>query len=387
MKVFISHASEDHNFVLKLAEKLRKDNIDVWFDDWELEVGDSIVQSISEGLEKSSFLVVVLSENSIKSNWVLKELSSTLMRQLGKDHIVILPVLLELEFNEIPPLLRDIYSVKFERSFIVDSQYQKLIEPIRRKSKTEEISRYQDKYFENIEHVDLILKKQEPSRHEVKFILDLINDEHYKNYFFKQVTALHWYHVLKAGKHFDAINAPGPKPAEQAGFYSIPWWNVLAYLEEISNQVTTPGNEKYIDELLQIVRDVSIYEGTDGQHVDNYYTWRSFVLILFNIPREKIPIDIIELIPIWLSSKFDASLVGSELGLKLLPKFLSGNPSPEDITKAERIVDFITQVKSVQLDEEGVRIYKKKKEKMLVIDSYWIKTIFEKKLRGYRRKM
>lgn len=386
MKVFISHASEDHNFVLQLAEKLKKDNIDVWVDDWELKVGDSIVQSINEGLEKSSFLVVVLSEYSIKSNWVLRELNSTLMRQLGKDHIVILPVLLELEFNEVPPLLRDIYSVKFERNFIIDSQYQKLIEPIRKKSKTEEISKYQDKYFENIEHVDLILKKQEPSRHEVKFILDLIQDEHYKNYFFKQVTALHWFNVLKAGKHFDAINALGPKPTEQEGFYSIPWWNVLTYLEKVSDQVTAPGNEKYIDELLQIIRDVSIYKGADGKHIDNYHTWRSFVLILLNIPREKIPIDVIELIPVWLRSRFDASLVGSELGLKLLPKFLSGDPSPEDITKAERIVDYITNVKPVKLSEERARIFNKEEEYKLIIDSYWVKNIFEKNSRDIGEK-
>ena len=36
MKVFISHTSKDHEFVLQLAEKMKKDNIDVWIDDWEL---------------------------------------------------------------------------------------------------------------------------------------------------------------------------------------------------------------------------------------------------------------------------------------------------------------------------------------------------------------
>ncbi|MBI4848180.1 MAG: toll/interleukin-1 receptor domain-containing protein [Nitrospirae bacterium] len=386
MKVFISHTSKDHDFVLQLAGKMKKDNIDVWIDDWELEIGDSIVQKISEGLEKSSFLIVVISEYSIKSEWVLRELNSTLMRQMGKDYVVILPVLLELEFNEAPPLLHDIYSVKFERNFIVDSQYQKLIEPIRKKTKTEEISKYQDKYFENIEHVDLILKKQGPSRHEVNFILELIQNEPYKNYFFKQVTALHWFNVLKAGEYFDAINALGPKPAEQEGFYSIPWWNVLSYLEKVSEQVKERGNEKYIDELLQIIKEVSNHKNSDGQHVDNYHTWRSFVLILLNIPREKIPINIIELIPVWLSSRFDASLVGSELGLKLLPNFLSGNPFSEDITKAERIVDYITNVKSVKLSEERARIYNREEEYKLVIDSYWVKDIFEKHIKDIGEK-
>ena len=50
MKVFISYSSKDHDFVLLLAEKLRKDLIDVWIADWELKAGDSIVEKINQGL-------------------------------------------------------------------------------------------------------------------------------------------------------------------------------------------------------------------------------------------------------------------------------------------------------------------------------------------------
>ena len=113
MKVFISHSSKDHNFIKLLAEKLKEDSINVWIDDWELQVGDSIIQKISEGIRKSSFLIIVLSKYSIKSNWVLRELNSTLMRQLTKDDIKILPILLEIELDEVPPLMSDIYSVDF----------------------------------------------------------------------------------------------------------------------------------------------------------------------------------------------------------------------------------------------------------------------------------
>ncbi|RJQ53129.1 MAG: hypothetical protein C4526_07130 [Nitrospiraceae bacterium] len=209
-------------------------------------------------------------------------------------------------------------------------------------------------------------------------VVDLIKEDSYNNYFFKNVTNIEWFHILKKENYFSAENAPGPKPSDQEGFYSIPWWNVLTYLEKVSEQVNKQGNKKYIDELLQIINAVSNYKNSDSQHIDNYYTWRSFVSILLNIPREEIPIYIIELIPVWLSSRFDASFVGSEIGLKLLPKFLSGNPSHKDITKAERIVDYITNIKSVKLSEERARIYNKEEEYKLVIDSYWVKTIFEK---------
>ena len=209
-------------------------------------------------------------------------------------------------------------------------------------------------------------------------VLNQLEDIPYQNYFFKKAVDVKWFLPLKEKEYFKPENAPGPKPSDQEGFYSIPWWNVLTYLEKVSEQINLPGNQKYIDELLQIIKDVSNYRDANDQHIDNYHTWRSFVIILLNIPREKILIDIIELIPVWLDSRFDASFVGSEIGLKLLPKFLAGETSPEDITKAERIVEFITRVKSVKLNEERAKLYHKKEEYKLVIDSHWIKKIFEK---------
>lgn len=89
MKVFISHTSDDHEFVLALAEKLKNDGMDVWIDDWELNVGDSIVKRISEGLQKSSFLIVVFSKYSIKSEWVLRELIKKDIDNLRADELVI----------------------------------------------------------------------------------------------------------------------------------------------------------------------------------------------------------------------------------------------------------------------------------------------------------
>jgi esterase/lipase superfamily enzyme len=40
--VFICHSSKDKVFVKKLAADLRKQEIDVWLDEWNMNVGDSI---------------------------------------------------------------------------------------------------------------------------------------------------------------------------------------------------------------------------------------------------------------------------------------------------------------------------------------------------------
>ena len=44
--VFVSHASEDKEFARALAEGLSKKGLSVWFDDFELKVGDSLRRSI-----------------------------------------------------------------------------------------------------------------------------------------------------------------------------------------------------------------------------------------------------------------------------------------------------------------------------------------------------
>lgn len=376
MKAFIGHSSKDHDFVLLLAKKLKKDSIDVWIDYWELKVGDSIVQKINEGLEKSSFLIIVFSENSIKSDWALKELNSTLMRQLTKNDIKILPILLEVDPDELPPLMSDIYSARFSRNFINETEYQKLIEPILERVKSDKLFEYQDIYFENIAHVDMILNKKQPTRQEVRFILELIKEEHYRNYFFKKISALHWFNVLKREGYFKPSEETKPQETEQKGSFFIPQYNVLPYLEIVSQQVNVPGNEKYIDELLKIIREVSNYKDSKGQHIDNYRTWWYFVKILLNLPNDKIPLKIIELISVWLDSKFNTMLPGSEIATKLLPKFLIDDP--DDIKKAEKIIEYITSIKTFPVSEEKKKFLEKDKETRLVIDSYLLEKAFKK---------
>ena len=51
--VFLSHSAKDKAVVRPLAERLRKDGLKVWFDEWVLKPGDSIPAKVEEGLEGS----------------------------------------------------------------------------------------------------------------------------------------------------------------------------------------------------------------------------------------------------------------------------------------------------------------------------------------------
>lgn len=102
--VFLSHSSVDKDEVRKLAKDLER-SADLFFDEKSIIPGQSITKSINDGLLGSDAIVLVLSKNSINSDWVLREYSYAI-------HVkkVIIPVLLH--DCIIPPMLADIKYIK-----------------------------------------------------------------------------------------------------------------------------------------------------------------------------------------------------------------------------------------------------------------------------------
>lgn len=90
--VFISYASEDRAAVaLPLAKALQNSGLAVWYDEFELHVGDSLTRTIDAGLAKSHFGVVVLSQQFFAKEWPRKELDALLSRESDGTKVV-LPV-------------------------------------------------------------------------------------------------------------------------------------------------------------------------------------------------------------------------------------------------------------------------------------------------------
>ncbi|MGD0280986.1 MAG: toll/interleukin-1 receptor domain-containing protein, partial [Dissulfurispiraceae bacterium] len=89
---FISHATEDKARVARpLAEKLKELGFLIWYDEFTLEIGDSLRRSIDKGLVNSRYGIVILSPAFFKKEWPQYELNGLTAREIeGKK--VILPV-------------------------------------------------------------------------------------------------------------------------------------------------------------------------------------------------------------------------------------------------------------------------------------------------------
>ena len=84
--VFLSHSAKDKAVVRGLAERLRADDLRVWFDEWEIKAGDSIPGKIEEGLERSRVLVLCMSGNAFGCEWAQLEAGTFRFRDpLNKD--------------------------------------------------------------------------------------------------------------------------------------------------------------------------------------------------------------------------------------------------------------------------------------------------------------
>ncbi len=107
---FISHASEDKDEIVRpLANALRVEGLAVWYDEFELKVGDSIRRKIDYGLAKSRAALVVISQEFITKRWTKYELDGIITRSVdGKQ--MLLPIWHNIssdEVSEYSPSLAD----------------------------------------------------------------------------------------------------------------------------------------------------------------------------------------------------------------------------------------------------------------------------------------
>jgi hypothetical protein len=126
--VFLSHNSLDKPFVRMIASDIKASGIDIWLDEMELTVGDSLVLKIAEAIGKADYVVAFLSPNSIKSRWVQKELSVATTLSINGNEIMVLPLLLgEIQNREIPIFLIDQLYADFRKSVQYDSAFRELL--------------------------------------------------------------------------------------------------------------------------------------------------------------------------------------------------------------------------------------------------------------------
>jgi hypothetical protein len=88
--VFISHATEDKDSIVRpLAHALQTHGLSVWYDEFEMQIGDSLRRKIDEGIAHSRFGIVVLSQAFFAKSWPQYELDGLVTMSLTGRQVIL----------------------------------------------------------------------------------------------------------------------------------------------------------------------------------------------------------------------------------------------------------------------------------------------------------
>lgn len=112
LRVFVSYSTKDSAMTEKIMRRLgdqlglRGAFVDFWYDKWKVKAGQWIQQAVEKGLENCDILLVLLSKNSLESNWVNREWRNRFKVEIDSGRICVVPVLIDIDEDSLPEMLR-----------------------------------------------------------------------------------------------------------------------------------------------------------------------------------------------------------------------------------------------------------------------------------------
>jgi TIR domain/Pentapeptide repeats (8 copies) len=92
---FISYSTKDQEFADRLYADLQNKGVRCWFASHDLRIGDKILDAIDAAIRVRERVVLILSEHSIKSDWVEDEVTAGFEEERKREQIVLFPIRLD----------------------------------------------------------------------------------------------------------------------------------------------------------------------------------------------------------------------------------------------------------------------------------------------------
>jgi hypothetical protein len=92
---FISYSSKDRSFAQRLYADLQGEGVRCWYAPEDLKIGEKIRVGIDESIRLHDKLLIVLSKNSVASDWVEKEVETAMEQERQQKRVVLFPIRLD----------------------------------------------------------------------------------------------------------------------------------------------------------------------------------------------------------------------------------------------------------------------------------------------------
>lgn len=216
------------------------------------------------------------------------------------------------------------------------------------------------------------MTEQQLSTKQKSFIKMMAEDEEYERQGFTLLLQRsdfdNFFDALATAGLFDPSRNLGPIEDEKPGYYRLPYWNALPYLEAAAKRAGEKGDTALAGKVLTVIRQVSRWRDVNGGIRDNENTWHVFATVYGLVPTSTISFEDIDLIPAWFSGAFNRSRAGVAFASGTLKRFVDSE-RPEDWLKACRILGHCTAIRWVDEKRFGGEIEKKA---TTVVDDFWL---------------
>jgi len=92
---FISYSSKDQDFAERLYADLQAKGVRCWLDKEDLKIGEKFRRRIDEAIRRHDKLLLVLSQNSVRSSWVETEVETAFEKERRYKKLVLFPIRLD----------------------------------------------------------------------------------------------------------------------------------------------------------------------------------------------------------------------------------------------------------------------------------------------------
>src|SRR5262249_25890451 len=189
-----------------------------------------------------------------------------------------------------------------------------------------------------------------------------------------------FFDALKAAGFFNPHNSPKIVPAPEPGYVQVPYWSALQYVRAAAKASGEKPDTALANKVMAVVRAVTNFREENGQPRDNHHTYRVFAEILGLVPPDVITKSDIDLIPVWLNSKYNMGTIGSALNKGIIAKLLKRGRAA-DLDLACQILKYCTAVRRVDPGKSRSR-----GEYTTVVDSYWLKELVHRHIHDFAAK-
>ena len=158
--------------------------------------------------------------------------------------------------------------------------------------------------------------------------------------FFRKAKGKKWFGALYEAGYFNAQKVPGPTPAKQEGYVTIPDWEVTDYLLNTTTELV--DDRECLQRLLKIIARATAH--ARKHDFGNHRVWWKFSRIISKIPSESVSLEFLDSVDYWFDDKYETSLVANEIGTIWLVKLLEEEGS-HSLELATKLLEILYKVK------------------------------------------